>query len=72
MMIAPAETIYRDRETFRDFMWERPRSFVRLLCDRNALLDAMRSNHVHAAFGDWVAELEEVCRILGIRAVVVH
>jgi L-fucose isomerase len=72
MMIAPAETIYRDRATFRNFMWERPRSFVRLLCDRGALLDAIRSNHVHAVFGDWIAELEEVCRILGIRPVVVR
>jgi L-fucose isomerase len=71
MMIAPAETIYRDRETFRNFMWERPRSFVRLLCDRDSFLDAIRSNHVHAVFGDWTAELVEVCKILGIESVVV-
>jgi L-fucose isomerase-like protein len=70
-MIAPAETIYRDRETFRNFMWERPRSFVKLLCNRDNFLDAIRSNHVHAVFGDWTAELVEVCRILGIEAVLV-
>jgi L-fucose isomerase len=66
MMIAPAETIYRDRETFRNFMWERPRSFVRLLCNRNEFLKSIRSNHIHAVFGDWTKELVEACHVLGV------
>ena len=71
MLIAPAETISVDREKLRELMWERPRSFVKLLCDRDAFLDAVRSNHVHMVFGDWIAELQEICAILDIEPVTI-
>ena len=70
-LIAPAETVDVPREQLRDLMWERPRSFVKLRCDRHAFLDAVRSNHVHMVFGDWIAELEEVCAILGVEPITI-
>jgi len=71
MLIAPAEVVEQPREKLRETVWERPHAYLRLLCDRQAFLDAVRSNHIHLAYGDWVPELEEVCAILGIRPMVV-
>jgi len=71
MLIAPAETISAPREKLRELMWERPRSFVKLLCDRDAFLSAVRSNHVHMVFGDWMAELTELCAILDVEPVTI-
>ena len=71
MLIAPAEAIFMPREKLRELMWERPRSFVKLLCDRDAFLDEVRSNHIHMVYGDWSAELEEVCAILDLDPVAI-
>lgn len=72
MLIAPAEVVEQPREKLQETVWERPHAYLRLLCDREAFLDAVRSNHIHLVYGDWLAELEEVCAILGIRPVVVR
>jgi len=67
MLIAPCEVVEFPREKLRDTIWERPHAYLRLLCDREAFLDAVRANHIHLVYGDWSVELEEVCAILDIR-----
>ena len=72
MLIAPVEVMEMPREKLRETVWERPHAYLKLLCDRDAFLDAARSNHLHLVYGNWITELEEVCAILGIRPVVVQ
>ncbi len=70
MLIAPADVVEMPREKLRETIWERPHTYLKLLCERDCFLDAVRSNHIHLVYGDWAAELAEVCAILGIRPVV--
>jgi len=72
MLIAPVEVVEMPREKLKETIWERPHTFLKLLCDRDAFLEAVRSNHIHLVYGDWKSELEEVCAILNIKSVVVE
>lgn len=47
------------------FEW--PHAFARLNTSAEDFLTRFGSNHIHAVPGDYVAELREVCRLLGIR-----
>jgi L-fucose isomerase len=67
MLVAPAEVVAMPREKLRETVWERPHAYLRLLCDRDEFIEAVRSNHIHLVYGDWAAELEEVCAILDVR-----
>jgi L-fucose isomerase len=49
-----------------------PRTFVRLNCDLEELLQNMRSNHVCSVYGDYQAHLVEFCRLAGIKPVVLR
>lgn len=69
MLVAPVEIVEFPREKLRETIWERPHTYMRLLCDRDEFLDAARSNHVHMVYGDWAAELEEICAILDIKPI---
>jgi len=71
MLIAPAEAVEMPREKLRETVWERPHAYLRLLCDRDEFLEAVRANHIHLVYGDYAAELAEVCAILGVRPVLV-
>jgi len=71
MLIAPAEVVEVSRERLRRTIWERPHAFLRLHCDRDRFLDAVRSNHIHLVYGDWRAEVEEMSAVLGVRPVLV-
>ena len=67
MLVAPAEVVAMPREKLRETVWERPHAYLRLLCDRDDFIDAVRSNHIHLVYGNWAAELAEVCAILDVR-----
>jgi len=71
MLIAPVEVVELPREVLKQTIWERPHTFLKLLCDRNAFFEAVRSNHAHLVYGEWIGHLQEVCRVLGIEPVVV-
>jgi len=72
MLIAPAEVVEVPRETLKKTIWERPHTFLKLLGDRDAFFDAVRSNHLHLTYGDWANELEEVCNILDIEPIMIE
>jgi L-fucose isomerase len=69
MLIAPCEVVDMPREKLRETIWERPHAYLRLLCERDAFLSAVRSNHIHLVYGDWKEELWETCAVLGVRPV---
>jgi L-fucose isomerase len=49
-----------------------PRTFVRLDCDPEDLLQNMRSNHVCSVYGDYRAHLAEFCRLAGIQPILLR
>ena len=49
---------------------EWPHCFVKLECAPETFLQTYASNHIHAAYGDWVEELRHVCKNIGIEAIV--
>ncbi|MBI4569660.1 MAG: L-fucose/L-arabinose isomerase family protein [Planctomycetes bacterium] len=46
-----------------------PHAFARFDCCADHFFQTYASNHIHAIYGDWTAELELVCKNLGIDAV---
>jgi len=38
----------------------------------SAVVENLRSNHIHFVFGDFVEELEVACWVLGIRPIVLN
>ena len=56
----------RDEALMRATTYEWPHAFARLDCDADRFLQAYASNHIHAVYGDQVAELAAVCGMLGV------
>jgi L-fucose/D-arabinose isomerase len=72
MLIAPVEVVEMPREKLRETVWERPHAYLKLLCDPAAFIDSVRSNHIHLVYGEWEAQLREVCAVLGVKVVEVR
>lgn len=71
MLITGGEALSVPRESLAEmFAPFCPRTFVELDCDINDLLQNMRSNHVSAIYGDHEEDLVEVCRLAGIRPII--
>lgn len=49
-----------------DLAW--PHAFTRFECSADEFIATYASNHIHAVYGDWVAELRTVAELLGIEA----
>ena len=49
-----------------DLAW--PHAFTRFTCSADEFISTYASNHIHAVYGDWVAELRTVAELLGIEA----
>ena len=45
---------------------EWPHAFTRFTCSADEFMATYASNHIHAVYGDWVAELRTVAELLGI------
>jgi L-fucose isomerase len=74
MAILPGELVRFDDEAnaryMRETTWEWPHAFARFDAAPETVLDSYASNHVHAVYGDHVAELVAVCRALDVVPVV--
>ena len=70
MMMGTGRAIDMPREKLRETVWERPHAFVRPDCPPDRFVENVLSNHIHLVYGDHVEQLEEVCRILKIRPVI--
>ena len=71
MLIVPAEVVEMPREKLKETIWERPHTYMKLLCNRDEFFDSVRSNHIHLVYGDWIEEIKEICAILEIKPVVI-
>jgi L-fucose isomerase len=71
MGIFSGETVELPAEDLNAFVKARgshqlPTAFVQADVDWEILLGSFGSNHISAVAGDYVAEMVEVCRLLGI------
>ena len=72
MLIAGGECMDVPHEKLKETYWEfSPHAFVKLDADPRALARELRSNHLSLVYGDYVPHLQETCRVLGIRPIVV-
>jgi len=59
-----------DTETTESLMrqttYEWPHAFARFECSADDFLSTYSSNHIHAVYGDWVAELKLIGELLGV------
>ncbi len=67
MLISLVDVIEMPLDKLSGLVRERPYTLIKLGCDRDTFLEAVRSNHIHLAYGDWLKELEEICQIFGIK-----
>ncbi len=70
MAIVPADFLAFDEATAsakaRATTWEWPHAFARLRVSPDEFVATYSSNHIHGVYGDYVAELVWICKILGI------
>jgi len=71
MLIGGAEVVEMPREKLKETIWERPHTFIKFNCQRDVFLDAVRSNHLHLVYGDYISMLTQVCEVLGVKPVVI-
>jgi len=66
MTIIPAEFVELDRKKMKETTEEWPHVFAKLPVSHKVFLDKYDSNHCHAIYGDWTADLEMICKMLNI------
>ena len=49
------------REKLKEINWYEPQAFVELDCAPESFIKCMRSNHIHAVYGDFGEHLQYVC-----------
>lgn len=70
MLVMSGEAIAFPRAKLAEVNAQQPQAFVRLSCSPDDFTGNLRCNHIHAVYGDYIAELEVLCSVLGIRPIV--
>ena len=72
MFIASGECLQEPREKLQETHWGfSPHAFIQLDCDPRVFAQELRCNHLHMVYGDYVPHLLELCRVFGIRPIMV-
>ncbi len=66
MVAAEGTTVEFPRERFKEAREYWPHALVKLDCDSRALVQNIRSNHMHLGFGRHLAALQELCCLKGL------
>jgi L-fucose isomerase-like protein len=66
MVAAEGTTVELPRDRFKEAREYWPHALVKLDCDSRKLVQNIRSNHMHLAFGRHLGALEEFCRLKGL------
>ena len=69
MTIVPAEFVDfgpRNHEIAAISQDNWPHAFARFTCSVESFIQHFHCNHIHGVYGDYVAELQQVCAVLGI------
>ena len=70
MTVVPAELVdfgSRNHEIAAISQDNWPHAFARFDCTVETFIANFHCNHIHGVYGDWVAELEQLCEVLDIR-----
>lgn len=70
MLILKGLAVSYPRKKLAEVNPQQPQAFVRLQCDPDDFIAELRANHIHVAYGDYVDELELLCKTLDIRPIV--
>jgi len=71
MLIATGEAFQQPKERFKEVRDVWPHAFVKLDGNPKTLVQNVRSNHMHMAYGDVKEELLKICELLDIEAILV-
>jgi len=66
MAVLAGETVVKAREDLRQSTYCWPHAFVRTPVDPVTFVGEFGANHLQATPGDWLAELKELCWLIGI------
>lgn len=69
MLIFRGQTVEGTEEDMRRTVFEYPHAFIRMDCDPRSLVQQVRSNHIHFAYGDHRKELVCLCKMLGVEPI---
>ena len=69
MLIAKGEALDLPLEQVEGASTIWPHAFIRLAIRPQELVETLQANHLHLVQGDYVRELDELCRFSGVRAV---
>ena len=70
MVVFEGEMERRPKEVFKEARGVWPHAFMKLHCDSRALVQHLRSNHMHAGFGHHLAALREFCQLTDVEVMV--
>jgi len=70
MMITTGTAQEFPREKLKEINWQHPQAFVQLDCEPDRFIKMLRSNHIHAIYGDYKEHLLQVCDVLEIEPMV--
>ena len=70
MVVFEGTTFKQPKEKFKEAREYWPHAFIKLECNTAALIQNLRSNHMHVSFGKYLNVLEEFCRLKNIKVTV--
>lgn len=70
MLILSGDAVSYPREKLAEVNSQQPQAFIRLHCQPDNFIRELRCNHIHAVYGDYIAELKVACEVAGIRAII--
>ncbi len=70
MLVLDGEAITVPREKLIEVSSQQPQAFVKLNCEPDDFIEELRCNHIHLVYGDYLKELEVLCKVLNIRCII--
>jgi len=70
MLIMTGEAVAFPREKLAEINSQQPQAFIRLNCSPDGFIEDLRCNHIHVVYGNYVKELEVMCKALAIRPII--
>jgi len=70
MLVLAGEAVTYPREKLAEVNPQQPQAFIKLNCEPDDFIGELRANHIHVAYGDHIKELEVLCKVLGIRPII--
>lgn len=70
MLALAGEATAFPREKLSEVNSQHPQAFVKLDCQSDDFIEELRCNHIHLVYGNYLKELEVLCKVLDIRSII--